>query len=132
MMEAMNGEAKRDEALDLIPTAEHPVPLAAAVTRKVGDAEQHVVIFGDSHFAQDRVGQYPRDALFPGNAEIFTNSLLWIAGKEQLVTVSPEVLRARRLGELGTWGTPLRILMVAGVPVGVALVGLVVFLIRRR
>ena len=132
MMEAMNGEAKRDEALDLIPTAEHPVPLGVAVTRKVGDAEQHVVVFGDAHFAQDRVGQYPRDALFPGNAEIFVNSLLWITGKDQLVTVSPEVLRARRLGDIGTWGTPLRILMVAGVPAGVALVGLVVFLIRRR
>jgi len=131
LSEIQSGAAAYHKETDLAATADHPVPLAVAVTRKVGDVTQHVVVFGNSLFARDVVWQSPQDPL-PGNAEIFANSLLWASGKEQLVTVSPEVLRARRLGDLGPWGTPIRVLLVAGVPAGTALVGLIVFLIRRR
>jgi len=132
MMEAMNGQAKRDEAKDIIPTKEHPVPLAVAVTRKVGDAEQRAVVFGNSLFARDRVGQYPRDLAFPGNTELFVNSVLWAGGMDNLLAVSPEVLQAQRLGDLGAWALPLRVILVGGLPALVAFVGLIVFLIRRR
>ena len=47
-----------------------------------------------------------RDALgphVPRHAELFTNSLLWVAGTEHLITVSPEAIQARRIGDLGDW-----------------------------
>jgi len=151
-MEAMRGEAKRDEVKDLIPTAERPVVLAAAVTRELapetakptakGEPQppveikvQKVVFFGDGDFASDRVAFYRSmfgQQLFPGNAELFLNSLLWVAGTEHLITVSPEALEARRIGDLGGWTLPLRILIIAGLPLAAGIVGLIVFLVRRR
>jgi hypothetical protein len=151
-MEAMRGEAKRDEVKDLIPTAERPVVLAAAVTRELAPetakqtaegeptppAEkkvQKVVFFGDGDFASDRVAFYRSmfgQQVFPGNAELFLNSLLWVAGTEHLITVSPEALEARRIGDLGGWTLPLRILIIAGLPLAAGIVGLIVYVVRRR
>jgi hypothetical protein len=167
-MEAMRGEAKRDEAEDLIPTAERPVVLAAAVTRELAPDQaaksepgaeapgeqtgarrenvadrsrgrlgkiQKVVFFGDGDFAADRVAFYRTmfgQQLFPGNAELFLNSLLWVAGTEHLITVSPEALEARRIGDLGGWTLPLRILIIAGLPLAAGIVGLIVYILRRR
>jgi hypothetical protein len=151
-MEAMRGEAKRDEVEDLIPTEERPVVLAAAVTRELAPetakqtaegelkppAEkkvQKVVFFGDGDFAADHVAFYRTmfgQQLFPGNAELFLNSLLWVAGTEHLITVSPEALEARRIGDLGAWTLPLRILIIAGLPLAAGIVGLIVYVVRRR
>jgi hypothetical protein len=152
--EAMRGEATRDEASDLIATAGRPVVLAAAVTRELAAETQaapaaegeppaaepekkiqKVVCFGDADFAQDRVALYRNifgQTVFPANAELFLNSLLWVAGTEHLITVSPEALQARRIGDLGGWTLTLRILVIGGLPIVVALVGLAVFILRRR
>jgi hypothetical protein len=77
-----------------------------------------------------------RDALgrdmFPGNAELFTNSLLWVAGTEHLITVSAEAIQARRIGDLGDWSLPLEILIIGGLPAIVLAAGVVVWLVRRR
>lgn len=157
-MEAMRGEAKRDEVDDLIPTAERPVVLAAAVTRELapetakqtaeGEPQppaekaerpagkvQKVVFFGDGDFAADRVAFYRTmfgQQVFPGAAELFLNSLLWVAGTEHLITVSPEALEARRIGDLSGWTLPLRILIIAGLPLAAGIVGLFVYVVRRR
>jgi hypothetical protein len=157
-MEAMRGEAKRNEVDDLIPTEEQPVVLAAAVTRELATetakptaegepkppaekAErpagkvQKVVFFGDGDFASDRVAFYRTmfgQQVFPGNAELFLNSLLWVAGTEHLITVSPEALEARRIGDLGGWTLTLRILVIAGLPLAAGIVGLIVYILRRR
>ena len=157
-MEAMRGEAKRDEVEDLIPTEERPVVLAAAVTRELtpetakqtaeGEPKppaekaerpagkvQKVVFFGDGDFAADHVAFYRTmfgQQVFPGNAELFLNSLLWVAGTEHLITVSPEALEARRIGDLGAWTLPLRILIIAGLPLAAGIVGLIVYILRRR
>jgi len=149
--QAMRYEATRDETDDLIGTPERPIVLAAAVTRFLppdqaaspGEGEetqprertQKVVFFGDADFPQDRVAFYRNlygQQIFPGNAELFLNSLLWVAGTEHLITVSPEALQARRIGDLGGWTLALRILVIGGLPLAVGIIGLVVTILRRR
>ena len=130
--EAMRGDAKRDEATDIA----GPVPLAVAATRKVEKGEQRAALFGCGSFAQDRIAFYrePFDASdrFPGNAELFTNSVFWVAGMDHLISISPEALQARRIGDLGAAELPLRVLIVGGLPAIVLLVGIIVYVVRRR
>jgi hypothetical protein len=130
--EAMRGDAKRDEATDIT----GPVPLAVAATRKVEKGEQRAALFGCGSFAQDRIAFYrePFDASdrFPGNAELFTNSVFWVAGMDHLISISPEALQARRIGDLGAAELPLRVLIVGGLPAIVLLVGIIVYVVRRR
>jgi len=133
-----SGGAERDVEKDIIPTAAYPVPLAMAVARpvKIGDkeVEQRVIVFGDSEFAQDRVAFYRGRAgteLFPGNAELVTNSILWAAGKDDLIAVSPEALAARRISEMPGLAF-IEILMIAVLPVLAGVLGIVVLVLRRR
>jgi len=131
LMSFQRGVAKRDTAEDLTGS----LPLAVAATRKVGSGEQKVVMFGCATIAQSRVA-FARDFLgrewFPGNAELFVNSVLWVSGSEHLITVSPEALQARRIGDPGAWMLPLQIGLIGGLPVVVLVAGIVVYLIRRR
>jgi hypothetical protein len=128
---AVRGEATRDDGADI----PGPVPLAFAATRRLEKGEQKVVLFGNTAFAQDRVATY-RDPfgqpMFPGNTELFLNSLLWVAGTEHLITVSPEAIQARRLGDVGAWRLPVQIILIGGLPVAVLAAGLVVYILRRR
>ncbi|MBM4016848.1 MAG: hypothetical protein FJ288_00745 [Planctomycetes bacterium] len=152
--EATRGDAKRDEADDIIPTAETEVPLAVACTRKISeprppgsgvvgkDAEQKAVLFGDAQWAEDRVAFYTQSylrgdtlemrLLFPGNAELLVNSILWVSGTEHLITVSPEALKARRIGDPGAWTVPIQVLLMAGIPAAVLAAGIIVYAVRRR
>jgi len=145
--QAMRGEAERDEADDLIPTREHPIPLAVAVTRELpkedsaGEAPQEtkprvqrLVIFGDSDFAQDRIAFYRNRfgrEMFPGNAEVFLGAVLWVAGQDDLIAVGPETMEARRLGEIPGL-LAMRIVLVGVLPALVGIAGIVVLVLRRR
>jgi len=149
--QVMRGEAERDEADDLIPTRERPVPLAVAVTRELpkegsggeaaGEAPQEteprvqrLVVFGDSDFAQDRIAFY-RDMLgremFPGNAEVFLGAVLWAAGQDDLIAVGPETMEARRLGEIPGL-LAMQIVLIGVLPALVGIAGVVVLVLRRR
>lgn len=134
-MDVMRGEAKRDEAEDIFSTRDKPVPLAVACTRKLKEGEQKAVLFGDSKWAADRVAFY-RDAfgrdMFPGNAELLVNSVLWVAGTEHLITVSPETLEARRIGDPGAWTVPVQVLTWIGIPALALAAGIIVYAVRRR
>jgi len=141
VFEAVRGEAARDEGADI----PGPVPLAVAATRTFQTpgmerslSTQKVVLFGNAVFAQDRLTTYvdPRDPfggpVFPGNAELFLNSLLWVAGTEHLITISPEAIQARRLGDVGAWRLPVQVMLIGGLPAAVLAAGLVVYILRRR
>ncbi|MCX5682606.1 MAG: Gldg family protein [Planctomycetota bacterium] len=134
-MDAMRGEAKRDEAEDIYSTREKPVALGVACTRDTEQGEQKAVLFGDAKWATDRVAFY-RDPfgrdMFPGNAELLVNSVLWVAGTEHLITVSPETLQARRIGDPGSWTTPVQLLTWLGIPAAALLAGIIVYAVRRR
>ncbi len=121
----------------------NPVPLAVAVTRSVGDAEQRIVVFGDSNFAMDDVAFYSyryavgggatRDIIaYPGNAELFVNAALWTLGQDELLAVSTDAMDARRTGEVPQ---PL-LVQIGGIVLGpvvlVTVIGIVVLVVRRR
>ena len=137
VFEAVQDRATRDDTEDLA----GPLPLGVAVERKVGDETQKVVLFGDADMAQDRVAFYRETVLspngiitrdrFPGNAELFVNACLWVSGTDHLITVSPEAMEARRVGDLGGWQLPLQILIVGGLPAIVLLAGILVYVVRR-
>jgi len=137
VFEALQDRATRDDTEDLA----GPLPLGVAVERKVGEGTQKVVLFGDADMAQDRVAFYRETVLspggiitrdrFPGNAELFVNACLWVSGTDHLITVSPEAMKARRVGDLGGWQLPLQILIVGGLPALVLIAGILVYVVRR-
>jgi len=137
VFEAVQNRATRDDAEDL----PGPLPLGVAVERKVGDKTQKVVLFGDADVAQDRVAFYEETVLspkgivtrdrFPGNAELFVNACLWVSGTDHLITVSPEAIQARRVGDLGGWQLPLQVLTIGGLPAIVLVAGILVYVVRR-
>ena len=114
--------------------------IAAAVEQ----GESRRIVIGDGVWASDRVTTSfdeglqtpglapPLPAAFPANAELFVNSVYWLAGTEQLIGRSARVSATRPIGELGevggsaiVWG------LLAGLP-GLALVcGAGVWLRRR-
>jgi len=137
VFEAVQNRATRDDTEDLA----GPLPLGVAVQRKVGGETQKVVLFGDADMAQDHVAFYEETAVtpkgwitrdrFPGNAELFVNACLWVSGTDHLITVSPEAMEARRVGDLGGWHLPLQILIIAGLPALVLVAGILVYVVRR-
>ncbi len=137
VFEAVQNRATRDDAEDLA----GPLPLGVAVERKVGDKTQKAVLFGDADLARDHVAFYRETVLsqdgivtqdrFPGNAELFVNACLWVSGRDHLITVSPEVLQARRIGDLGGWHLPLQVLIIVGLPILVLVAGILVYVVRR-
>ena len=137
VFEAVQNRATRDDAEDLA----GPLPLGVAVERKMGDETQKVVLFGDADLARDRVAFYRETVLshdgivtrdrFPGNAELFVNACLWVSGTDHLITVSPEAMEARRIGNLGGWHLPLQVLIIVGLPALVLVAGILVYVVRR-
>jgi len=70
---------------------------------------------------------------FPGNAELFTNSVFWLTKMEPLIAISPSAMEVARIEPIGE-GT-LRFWRVGGLLVGlpglVVLAGAMVYFARR-
>lgn len=71
-------------------------------------------------------------AAYPGNAELFVNSVQWLAGLDQLIAASARTQDIRRIGPLSTTQmTTIRVFLLAGVPLTILLIGLGVWIARR-
>jgi hypothetical protein len=134
-------DAKFDRESDL----PSPAPMAVAAVKNPGDKdkEQRVVVIGSKLFAADyfltlaqpkRVGNYiVRDPMFPGNRELMRNAVLWLAGYENLISVSSKALQAARIRDipptqlaLVRWG------VLGGAPVAALVLGAAIYMMRRR
>ena len=74
-----------------------PVPMGVAAIRDKGnkEKEQRIVVIGDKPFASDQALQYGQSAIyqgqivtipaFPGNGELFVNSVLWASGYQNMI-----------------------------------------------
>lgn len=72
-------------------------------------------------------------AAYPANAELFVNSVYWLAGLDQLIAASPRSQDIRRIGDISEAGAAgLRWGLLAGVPLVIATVGVGVWAVRRR
>jgi len=70
---------------------------------------------------------------YPGNTELFVSSVFWLAHQEQLIAASPRTQDLRRVDPIPAATLSVyRGVLVAGLPGLVFVVGVAVWLVRRR
>jgi len=127
-----------------------PVPLAAVAVKNKGQkdkdgnsTEQRIAVFGSKQFAADMFLEYPQAVMiggqpavvprFPGNSELMKNTVLWLAGYENMIAVSAKANQGSRIGNVPPAQlAAVRFLIAGGIPVAALLLGGIVWSIRRR
>jgi len=108
-----------------------PLPLAVAVeTSKphgvdVDIGVTRLVVVGTSRFVDN-------SSLGGGNLDFFMNAVNWLLQREQLMAVSPKVPDEFRLDMSPSQQHAVYMLVVGGLPLMVAIIGIVVWLSRRK
>lgn len=119
-----------------------PAPFPIAVAASNGD-NQKVVVFASEQFASDalaqatglqQVGQrYVLGVLYPANSDLFINALHWLTGDKDRIALGPRSGDMPRLSKLDeTWSARLPWFLVGIWPALALLVGVGVWLVRRR
>jgi hypothetical protein len=111
---------------------------AAARGESAAGARSRAVVVGANAWFLDRmwrsqqlVGGRPV-LTHPGNAELFDAAILWLAGRDELIVPSPTARPVARLKPISTNGLlALRWGLIAGLPLGVLVVGGLVLGARR-
>jgi hypothetical protein len=72
-------------------------------------------------------------ARFPGNGELFANSVFWLAKMDTMIAISPAAMEVSRIkdmseGTLGFWRWGF---LVVGLPLAVVVAGAMVYMGRR-
>ncbi|MEE9212674.1 MAG: Gldg family protein [Phycisphaeraceae bacterium] len=121
-------------------------PSAAADSFVIAAAAQRdntrLIVVADPLWASDQITTYgplgpgtapPFGAVFPANAELFVNSVYWLAGLDQLIAASARTQDIRRVAMITPAGmVGLRWGLLAGMPIAIAAVGCGVWLVRRK
>lgn len=110
-----------------------PLDLAVAATKgPEGKDQQRVVVFGNKLFATNDAIE--SDDRFPGNTELFMNSIRWLSGYQNMIAVGPRSSVALRIRDISPaalawidWG-----IIYLGAPVAALLSGAIVYFFRRR
>jgi hypothetical protein len=116
-----------------------PSFLVAAAAEK---ENQRIIVVADPVWATDTVTTYGYfgagtaellGARFPGNSELFVNSIYWLAHLDELIAASPRSQDIRRINPMTDtaliayrWG------LLAGMPAVVMILGIGVWLVRRQ
>ncbi len=118
-----------------------PPPIfGGAAVEKIGG--NRVVVIGSVYFAlNDLLGMPDPEMLqrgqlvaqFPGNGELFLNSVFWAAKMDPLIAISPSAMEVARIGPMSpTAQTAWRVgLLLIGLPALVVLAGVVMYVQRR-
>lgn len=114
------GEVSFNEDRDL----PGPVTIAVLVEKKTGDKKTSMAIFGDSDFASN--GYFQNE----GNANIFLNTINYLAEEEDLISIRPKDFDDRRVTLTQAEVSTLFYLVVIAIPLLVVIAG-VIFYIRR-
>ena len=107
------------------------MPLAVAVETSnpqgvnVDLGVTRLVVTGTSRFVDN-------SDLAGGNLDFFMNSLNWLLQREQLVAVSPKSPQEFRLDMSPTQQMAVYLLVMGGLPLAVAIVGIMIWLGRRK
>jgi len=102
---------------------------------------KRMIVVGDPVWCSNQITSYGllgpgtaelTGARFPANAELFVNSVYWLADLDELIAASPRSQDIRRIEAISP-GTvvALRWVLLAGMPAGVLLIGVAVWLTRR-
>lgn len=121
-------------------------PEKSAEAFTIGMAAQtktnRLVVIGDPIWATDEIttqgifGAGTADiggALYPGNTELFVNSVYWLSGLEDMIAASPRSQDIRRVQSMtqSTYNS-VKWSMLAGMPVLAFFLGVAVYFVRRR
>lgn len=127
-----------------------PVPLAAIGVKNKGQKdkdgssmEQRVAVFGakmiGANFFLDLNVQFQQGGVryvaprFPGNQELMKNTILWLAGYENMIAVSAKVDPAARIGDVSPHELAfIRVGIVALLPLGILLLGGIIWYTRHK
>ena len=101
-----------------------PVSIAVLVEKKIGDKKMALAIFGDSDFASN--GYFHNE----GNANIFLNTINYLAEEDDLISIRPKDVDDRRVTLTQADVGMLFYLIVIAIPLLVVIAG-VTFYIRR-
>jgi len=121
------GVLKYDPAEDI----PGPVPVAVAVEKgpvpgiDVQIRSTRMVIFGDSDFVSN-------GGMVGGNRNLFMNALNWLLERDELIAIEPQPIVRSRLVMDNRQVSLLFYLVVAALPAAAGLLGILVWLRRRR
>jgi ABC-type uncharacterized transport system involved in gliding motility auxiliary subunit len=107
-----------------------PMPVAVAVEKgpvpgfEVQIRPTRLVVFGDSDFVSN-------GGWVGGNADLFMSSLNWLLEREQMMGIAPRPIEQSRLVMDDAQLQGLFWMVVIGIPAGVAVLGLLVWIKRR-
>jgi hypothetical protein len=124
------------------PTAEEKIAQAVVAAAAEKD-DRRIVVVGEPVWASNEITTYGRGDLrglaelvgaeFPANAELFLNSVYWLAQMDQLIAASARTQDIRRVETM----TPTRLytlrwLLLLGMPLAAGGAGVSVWLVRRK
>lgn len=101
-----------------------PVTIAVLIEKKVGDKKLGIALFGDSDFAKN--GYFKNQ----GNADLFLNTVNYLAEEEDLISIRPKEVDDRRVTLTQADVKTIFYLVVIAIPLLVIIAG-VVFYIKR-
>jgi len=101
-----------------------PVTIGVLIEKSVGDKKMSLAVFGDSDFAKN---SYWRNQ---GNADLFLNTINYLAEEEDLISVRPKEVDDRRVTLTQADVKTIFYLVVIAVPILVIIAG-VFFYIKR-
>ena len=101
-----------------------PVTIAVLVEKNIGDKKLGIAIFGDSDFAKN--GYFKNQ----GNADLFLNTVNYLAEEEDLISIRPKEVDDRRVTLTQADVATIFWLVVVAIPLLVIIAG-VVFYIKR-
>lgn len=130
------GEVKFDQARDKAA----PIFGGAAVEKNGGG---RLVVIGSLDFANDNLVMMPDEEMwkqgyrdiprFPGNAELFANSVYWLSKMEPMIAISPSAMQVSRIapmtdGASRMWNIGV---LLVGLPGLVIVAGVMMYMARR-
>jgi ABC-2 type transport system permease protein len=107
-----------------------PFTLAVAITDPAPDPgrqDTKIVVIGDVKFLQSGL-----PSQVPGNGDFFMNTLGWLKGQKESLTIRPKSMQQMRLSISGLWALILSGIVVIVLPLLILGAGFVVWMRRRH
>jgi ABC-type uncharacterized transport system involved in gliding motility auxiliary subunit len=103
-----------------------PICIGAIIEKKVGDRKSSLVVFGDSDFAKNGFWRNQ------GNADLFLNTVNYLAEEEDLISIRPKQFDDRRITLTKAEVKTVFYLVVIIIPLLVVIAGVVFYFKRGR
>jgi len=103
-----------------------PITIAMEIEKPVGKEKAELIVFGDSDFAKN--GYFKNQ----GNANLFLNTINYLAEEKDMISIRPKQVDDRRLTLTQADVSTLFYLVVIAIPLIVIIFGVTIFLKRNR